>query len=153
TPPAGGTFSITALNGSFAGSDLGILGQSTGAIMIGSDRATVAVNSVFSHLIDLRDSLRANNELGITLAGGALDGDINRLAEARAHMGVLSRRVTATTVREEDLRIQDMSLRSQYQDLDFTEAAIRFSQLQQQLQAGLLTTSQVTSLSLLDFLS
>ena len=153
TPPAGGTFSITALNGSFAGSDLGILGQSTGAIMIGSDRATVAVDSVFSHLIDLRDSLLTNNELGITLAGEALDGDINRLAEARAHVGVLSRRVTATTVREEDLRIQDMSLRSQYQDLDFTEAAIRFSQLQQQLQAGLLTTSQVTSMSLLDFLS
>ncbi|MCH8005322.1 MAG: hypothetical protein IH888_03720 [Planctomycetes bacterium] len=153
TPPVGGTFSITALNGSFAGSDLGIIGQSTGAIMIGSDRATVAVNSVFSHLIDLRDSLLTNNELGITLAGEALDGDINRLAEARAHVGVLSRRVTATTVREEDLRIQDMSLRSQYRDLDFTEAAIRFSQLQQQLQAGLLVTSQVTSLSLLDFLS
>ncbi len=45
-----------------------------------------------------------------------------------------------------------MALRSQVQDLDYTEAAIRFTTLQQQLQAGLLTASQVTSMSLLDFL-
>ena len=46
-----------------------------------------------------------------------------------------------------------MALRSQVQDLDYTEASIRFTMLQQQLQAGLITASQVTSMSLLDFLS
>jgi flagellin-like hook-associated protein FlgL len=45
-----------------------------------------------------------------------------------------------------------LSLKSQLQDLDFTEAALRFAVLQQQLQAGLQTASRVTSLSLLDFL-
>ena len=48
--------------------------------------------------------------------------------------------------------IQDESIRSQIRDLDYTKAAVRFSMLQQQLQAGLTTTAQVSSLSLLDFL-
>jgi flagellin-like hook-associated protein FlgL len=46
-----------------------------------------------------------------------------------------------------------MSLRSEVQDLDYTEAALRFAALQQQLQAGLLIAQRVNSLSLLDFLS
>jgi flagellin-like hook-associated protein FlgL len=48
--------------------------------------------------------------------------------------------------------LQDIGLKSQIEDLDFTEAAMRFSLLQQQLQAGLQSASQTTQLSLLDFL-
>ncbi|MHC4414923.1 MAG: flagellin N-terminal helical domain-containing protein [Planctomycetota bacterium] len=147
-----GTTSIEALNGSFAAADLGILGSTTGATLVGEDRATVAVESVFSHLMSLRDALLANDERGITLAAERFEQDISQLAEARAQVGVRSRRVTDAINREEDLRIQDMALRSQVQDLDYTEAALRFSTLQQQLQAGLLTANEVTSLSLLDFL-
>ncbi|MFB3138393.1 MAG: flagellin [Phycisphaerales bacterium] len=152
TLPPGGTFSIEALNGSFAASDLGIVGSTTSATFVGEDRATVAVDSVFSHLIALRDALLGDDQLGITIATERLERDINRLAEARATVGVRSRRVANAVIREEDLRIQDMALRSEVQDLDFTEAALRFSTLQQQLQAGLVTASQVTSMSLLDFL-
>ncbi len=110
------------------------------------------MDSVFSHLIALRDALLGDDQLGITIATECLERDISRLAEARATVGVRSRRVTDAVIREEDLRIQDMALRSEVQDLDFTEAALRFSTLQQQLQAGLVTASQVTSMSLLDFL-
>ncbi|MCZ6543564.1 MAG: flagellin [Planctomycetota bacterium] len=152
TLPPGGTFSIEALNGSFAASDLGIVGSTTSATFVGEDRATVAVDSVFSHLIALRDALLGDDQLGITIATERLERDISRLAEARATVGVRSRRVTNAVIREEDLRIQEMALRSEVQDLDFTEAALRFSTLQQQLQAGLVTASQVTSMSLLDFL-
>ena len=147
-----GTFSVTALNGSFAASDLGILGTSAGATLSGADRAEVYVESVFTHLIDLRDALKADDELGITLAGERFEADIARLAEARADVGLRSRRVTDAVNREENLRIQDMNLRSQVRDLDYTEASIRFAILQQQLQAGLLTASQITQMSLLDFL-
>ena len=143
---------VEALNGSFAAADLGILSSTAGASIVGEDRATVAVNSVFSHLMALRDALQLNDENGITLAAERFELDMNRLVEARAGVGVASRRVANAIVREEDLRIQDMALRSQVQDLDFTEAAIRFSTLQQQLQAGLLTMSRVGNLSLLDFL-
>lgn len=126
---AGGTFAVTALNGSFAAEHLGILGSTTGATFTGSDRAKVAVNSVFSHLTALRNALRANDTRGISLATEQLDGDINRLAQARAEAGVRARLVTRQTAREEDLRVQDTALKSELQDLDFTEAAIRFSSL------------------------
>ena len=149
---AGVTTLVEALNGSHAAENLGILGSTTSATLTGEDRATVAVDSVFSHLIALRDALLTNDERGITLATGNLETDINRLANARAQAGVRNRRVMDAIIREEDLRIQDASLRSQVQDLDFTEAAIRFSTLQQQLQAGLITASQAASLSLMDFL-
>ncbi|MDY7107794.1 MAG: flagellin [Planctomycetota bacterium] len=145
-------FAVTRLNGSFAGEDLGILGSTPGATLVGEDRATVAVDSVFAHLMALRDALEGNDERGIMLAGEKLEADVSRVAETRAEVGVRSRRVTDATGREEDLRIQDMGLKSEIQDLDFTEAALRFSVLQQQLQAGLTTASQISYLSLLDFL-
>jgi flagellin-like hook-associated protein FlgL len=81
-----------------------------------------------------------------------LEADIARSTEARAEVGVRARRVEDATIREEDLQVQDLSLKSTLQDLDFTDAAIRFSQLQQQLQAGLSTAGRITSLTLLDYL-
>jgi flagellin-like hook-associated protein FlgL len=149
----GTTTSVVARNGSFAAQDLGILGSTTGAILTGQDRATVAVESTFAHLAALRDALLANDERGITLATGKLETDINRVTSARADVGVRTRRITDAQTREEDLKVQDSGLKSQVQDLDFTEAAIRFTQLQQQLQAGLATAARTSALSLLDFLS
>ncbi len=147
-----GSFTVERINGSFAGEDLGILGTTTGATLEGEDRATVAVDSLFAHLIALRDALNSNNERGITLAAEKLEADISGTTEARAEVGVRSRRIADTTMREEDLRIQDMGLKSEIQDLDFTDAAMRFALLQQQLQAGLATASSASQLSLLDFL-
>ena len=148
-----GATSVSAMNGSFAAEDLGLIGSTGGASLTSEDRATVAVESVFTHLIRLRDALMTNDERGITLAADRFDADISRVTEARADVGIRSRRVAAATDRQENLRIQDMSLRSQVQDLDYTEAALRFATLQQQLQAGLLVAQRVNSLSLLDFLS
>jgi hypothetical protein len=144
--------SVTAQNGSFAAEDLGMIGFTGGATLTSEDRATVAVESVFTHLLRLRDALLTDDERGITLAAEKFDRDISGLAEARANVGVRSRRVATAVLREEDLRIQDMALRSEVQDLDYTEASLRFAMLQQQLQAGLITAQRVTSLSLLDFL-
>ena len=76
------------------------------------------VESVFTHLIDLREALLADDERGITFAGGIFEADISRLAEARADVGLRSRRVTDAIEREEDLLIQDVSLRSEVRDLD-----------------------------------
>ena len=148
----GTTTSVTAKNGSYAAEDLGIRGEFTGATFAGEDRATVAVESVFSHLAALRDALLANDERGISLATGKLDGDIERVVSARAGVGVRAQRVSDAINREEDLKLQDTSIRSQVQDLDYTEAAVRFSALQQQLQAAYTTAARTNSLSLLDFL-
>ncbi len=148
----GGPLSVTRLNGSFAGQDLGIIGSTTGATLTGTDRAKVAVDSLFTHLMALRDALLTNDERGITLAGEKLEDDISRATATRADVGARARRVTDATTREEDLRLQDRALRSQIADLDFTEAALRFSALEQQLQAGLATAGRISTLSLLDFL-
>ena len=150
---AGGSdFAVVARNNSGAASNLGILGSTDGATIAGEDRATVAVDGVFAHLIALRDALMADDDSGIAFATEKLDADIARAAEARAEAGVRAQRVDAALTREEDLRVQDLSLKSTIQDLDVTSAAIQFSQLQQQLQAGLSTAGRITSLTLLDFL-
>src|SRR5690606_20965107 len=62
---AGGETRVEARNGSFAAADLGILGSASSATLTGEDRATIAVDSVFTHLIALRDALMANDERGI----------------------------------------------------------------------------------------
>ncbi|MBQ72948.1 MAG: hypothetical protein CMJ67_08605 [Planctomycetaceae bacterium] len=150
---AGGSdFKVVARNNSGAAADLGILQTTSGATIAGEDRATVAVDGVFAHLIALRDALLADDDSGIAFATEKLDADIARAAEARAEAGVRAQRVDAALTREEDLRVQDLSLKSTLQDLDVTSAAIQFSQLQQQLQAGLSTAGRITSLTLLDFL-
>lgn len=148
----GATTSVTALNNSTAADDLGILGSTGGATLAGLDRATVAVDSLLSHLIALRDALASNDERGIAFATGRLDADLSRAVEARADVGVRARRIADATVREEDLKVQDESLRSQIADTDVTEAAVRFANLQQALQAGYQITARTQELSLLDFL-
>lgn len=149
---AGTTTSVVDLNGSPAAEQLGILGSTDGATLIGQDRATVAVESVFSRLIALRDALLADDEAGISFATERLDVDLGRAIEARADIGVRARRVADATAREEDLSVLDQSLRSQVRDLDMTEAAIRFSNLQQILQASYQVAARSRELSLLDFL-
>ncbi len=147
-----GNLGVTRLNNSTAASDLGILGEGTGAVLAGTDQAQVAADGLFTHLAALRDALLTNDEAGIAFATEQLDADTLLVAEARAEVGVRSRRVTDSLAREEDRSIQDQSLRYTLRDLDFTEAATRFALLQQQLQASMATIGQTQQLSLLDFL-
>ncbi len=150
-----GQISVERENNSPAAGDLGLESgawDAGGARFVGEDRAGIRVDSLFTHLIALRDALRADDTDGITLAGGALQESVDRLAEARALAGVYASRVETAERREEDLDVLDRRMRSELQDLDFTEAAVRFNLLQTQLQAGLQTGARAQSLSLLDFL-
>ncbi|MEX2218489.1 MAG: flagellin [Phycisphaerales bacterium] len=150
-----GSPSIKQENNSPAAEQLGLLAGSfdvTTGVWQGADRATVRVDNLFTHLIDLRDALMSNDTTGITLAGERLESSVKRLAETRALVGGYAKRVIDGTVRQEDLNVLDQKARSQLQDTDFTEAATRFSLLQTQLQAALTVTAQSFSRSLLDFL-
>lgn len=147
-----GNFSVTPLNGSLAATDLGLLTSTSSATIAGEDRAKVRVEGVFTHLIALRDALMADDDLGITFAGEGIEEDIDRLARARGIVGQRARRVGLMMERDEQEQIMDASLKSQLRDLDYTEAAIRLSSLQLQLQAALTTTSQSNRLSLINFL-
>jgi flagellin-like hook-associated protein FlgL len=152
TAGAGG-FRVLSLNGSQAAQDLGILqGADSGGTITGTDVATVRSESVFSHLVMLRDALRNDDERMITLAGEALGADVKRVAKVRAEVGVRGQRIARDAERAETRKIQTQGLLSDLRDTDYTEAISRFTQLQQQLEATLASSSRVLGLSLMDFL-
>ena len=77
---------------------------------------------------------------------------VNQLGQTRALVGAHANRVARAITRLEDSQVLDEKLRSQLQDLDYAEAATRFTMLQTQLQAALASGAQTNRLSLLDFL-
>jgi flagellin-like hook-associated protein FlgL len=89
--------------------------------------------------------------MGLAVSG--IESTLGTLAETRGLVGSYTQRVESAQVREQDRKTVDESIRSELQDTDYTEASVRFSLLQTQLQAGLRVTSQASNLSLLDFLS
>lgn len=150
-----GDIKVEKLNNSAAAGDLGLLNgtyDALGATLTSEDRAGVRVNNIFTALIRLRDALRADDSSGITVAGSELDNQIDRLSQTQALVGVYSNRVQTATRRVEDEQVLTEKVRSQLQDLDYSEASIRFNLLQTQLQAALQTGGRSQSLTLLDFL-
>lgn len=149
----GDDFSITNANTSLAGTHLGIVGNAGGgATLEGADHAQVRVENAFTHLIDLRDALTSDSTSGITLAGGGLEDDIDRIVAARAVVGVQARRIEDQQTRSEDMDIAEQSMLSTLKDTELTEAISRFTQLQTQLQASLSVGAQNMQMSLMDFL-
>lgn len=150
-----GPLTIEKQNNSAAAQDLGLLNGSYdagSASFTSQDRGAIQVDNLFTALLDLRDALRNDDSDGITLAGERLSAGVDRLAATRALVGVYANRVERSTQRQEDLQVFDEGTRSGLQDLDFSEASIRFSLLQTQLQAAMQSGVQTQNLSLLDFL-
>jgi flagellin-like hook-associated protein FlgL len=107
---------------------------------------------MFTHLLDLAESLRNNDTLGIELAYGKLQAGIDRLNQARAVNGGYAKRISDEVIRQEDRTVLDETMRSQLRDVDYAAASTRFAQLQLQLQAGLSVAAQSQQLTLLNFL-
>lgn len=150
-----GAISVEKANNSAAAEDLGLLAgtwNAGSATFVAQDRAGIRVDNLFTSLISLRDALLADDSAGISLAVEDLDSDVDRIASTRALVGVHAERVQRVTERQEDRTVLDERIKSELQDLDFTEAAIRLSLLQTQLQAGLTVAAQSQSRTLLDFL-
>jgi flagellin-like hook-associated protein FlgL len=150
-----GPISISAQNNSPAAGDLGFLDgafESATGTFRAADRAQVRIDNLFAHLIDLRDALRSNDTTGITLAGERLEQAVDRLSQTRALVGGYARRVQDASRQQEDQTLLDQKTRSLLRDTDFTEAAVRLSMLQMQLQGAMAATAQSLSRSLLDFL-
>jgi flagellar hook-associated protein 3 FlgL len=151
----GGSLRAEPLNNSPACEQLGLLKGSYNAgsaSLIGEDRARVRVESAFTHLLDLRDALRANDTSGIALAGEGLGTISSSLVETRGLVGGYAQRVEAASTRETDRSVLDERTRSELRDTDFAKAASRFTLLQTQLQAALQVTAAANSRTLLDFL-
>jgi flagellin-like hook-associated protein FlgL len=147
---------VVKQNNSLAAEQLGLLNATRspdGASLIAQDRAKVRVDSLFTNLIDLRDSLRANDVRGIALAGSDLDKSVADLAETRGLVGGYGQRVDQQLERETSRALLDEKARSEMRDTDFITASSRLALLQTQLQAGLQVAAMNGSRSLLDYLS
>lgn len=151
-----GTIRVEPRNNSGAAEQLGL---STGtydalsATFTGQDKAKVRIDSLFTHLMDLRDALRGNDVAGIGLAGEGLETSISAMAESRGLVGSYAQRVDSATTSEEDRRVLDDTVRSTLRDTDYSLAATQLSLLQTQLEASIRVSNLSSSLSLLDFLS
>ena len=102
--------------------------------------------------MDLRQGLTTNSTNGIALASKGLETSVSAIADTRGVVGGHGQRVDAATQRETQRSQLETTIKSQLQDVDFTQAASKFSLLQTQLEAGLRTTALVSQRSLLDFL-
>ncbi len=150
-----GAIRVEKLNNSAAAEHLGLTtGTYDGgsATLTGEDRAKVRVESLFTHLMDLREALRTNSVNGIRLAAEGIEESIGSLSELRGLVGSYVQRVESAAEREVDRQTMDLAVRSELRDTDYAEASVRFSLLQTQLQAGLQATSAAGRLSLLDYL-
>lgn len=154
-PTMTGAITVQARNNSLSAFQLGLMDgryDATSATLIGEDRATVRVDNVFTHLIDLRDALENDDTTGITLAGASLERMLDSVGETRATVGGLARRVQAETRHTEDRVLLDTTTKSRLEDVDFVQAVSELSLLQTQLQAGYQSAATLGNLSLLDFL-
>lgn len=146
---------VEQLNDSPAAKQLGLLDgtyDSATTSLVSQDRATVRVQNLFTNLLDLRNSLKAGDVSGITLAGEGINRVLARLNETQGLVGGYAQRVEFAEKLEEDRFVLDTSIRSSVRDVDFTEAALRLSTLQTQLTAGLQTAALSSQRTLLDFL-
>jgi flagellin-like hook-associated protein FlgL len=146
---------VEVLNNSPAAEQLGFLNSSydaASARLTAQDRATVRVDNLFTHLIDLREALRSNDTRGIAVAAEDIDDRIDDSINVRGLVGGYAQRIEFAEKVEEDRNVVDQTIRSELRDVDFSAAAVRFSLLQTQLAAGLQTTSMAQQRSLLDFL-
>jgi len=149
----GNDFAVTQLSTSHAAENLGIYRNAGAATTLaGDDNAQVRVDSVFTHMINLREALLNNDESGITFAAEGLTQSSDDVARARADVGVRTRRVEDQVTRSAELMIAERTMLSEIEDADLTEVITRFQQLQQQMQASLQVGATNLQLSLLDFL-
>jgi len=152
---ASGSIGIRPVNNSQAAEQLGFMDAKSGGgntVLRSEDRATIRVNNLFSHLLDLSAALKADDTFGIEIATRRLGLSQDHVIQARSTVGGYARRIGDESRRQEDRIVFDEAVRSQLRDLDYASASSEFSQLQVQLQAGLTVASQTQQLSLLDFL-
>ncbi len=155
TSGGAGKLSVSALNLSPAAGDLGLLKPSatTNTSITGADVSGASANGVFAALAKLRDSLKNNDQTGITDAGGELKAAQDNVVIIRGEAGATSQELAARATEISNQNVATNSLLSSLQDTDFTTAITKFQTLQTALQATLQSAGKTLHLSLMDFLA
>jgi flagellar hook-associated protein 3 FlgL len=147
-----GTLRVTPLNFSNAAADLGLLEAEVGGVITGKDVNPVESKGIFGHFSRLIAALQSNDQKEITAAAEGLKSDYDRVVRVRGETGALVQELENRRDKLEDQNLATRALLSSLEDADFTEAIMRFEQIQTSLQASMMTTARTLDLSLLDFL-
>ncbi len=150
----GGNLSVSSLNLSTAAIDLGIVRTVSGGEteLAGDDVNPTRTEGIVGALIDLENSLRADDTQGISLAGARLDELRTEATRMHGIIGARSQAMTMKRMQMEDAAASTQVFLSQVQDLDYAEAVVQMQAAVTQLQANMQTSSNLLSLSLMDFL-
>ncbi len=152
TTGGAGPLQVQSLNASSAAADLGLLKDTSGAVLSGDDVNPIRTNGIFTVLNDLREALRSNDTAGITRAGERIGDLLQAVGLYQGQAAARSKSILAQLTQIGDASLSAKSMLSDVKDVDLTEAITRFTQAQTTLQANLMTGSKLMQMSLLDFL-
>ena len=148
-----GTLSIAAIDSSPALAGLGLDVAATGNQLLGRDVNPVRVDSPFTALLQLSRGLQGDDRQAVQAAAQRLDRTLQNMQQVQGQMASQAKTMADRTERVDTETTAARTLLSDVQDVDFTDATLRFQQLQTALQANLVTGSKLMSLSLLNFLT
>ncbi|MBN1341933.1 MAG: flagellar hook-associated protein FlgL [Phycisphaerae bacterium] len=153
-----GTLSVELNNiSSYAALDLGLVGLSAsgaGATVeaVGQDVNPHTPSSVFTVLSNLHEALLSGDTQAITQAGDDLESVRVQINNVLGEVGSRAQAMAQRYDRTQEAVDATRKALSEVRDLDYAEAITRFQQAQMALQANLMSSSQVLSMSLLDFI-
>ncbi|MBN2447193.1 MAG: flagellar hook-associated protein FlgL [Phycisphaerae bacterium] len=144
--------SIEAVNMSPAVMDLGLNVTTDGATLVGDEINPVKVESTFTALLELRDGLLSNDTTKLTFAGERLERVLENMEAVRGELAAEAKSMDDRATRIEAEAYSAEVLRSDIQDVDMTDAVVRYQQLETALQANLVVSARMMNLTLLAYL-
>ena len=122
--------------------------QDTSAVNVNGPQA---FGTVFQHLIDLRDNLRAGSP-NINQSMQALDKDLDTVLAARADLGARVNAFNDATNRSMGRDTELQQLRANIEDVDVVDSIVKLTARQNQLQAALGAIGTTMNMTLLNYL-
>ncbi len=147
-----GPFRVEALNNSPALRDLGLDGTLAGRVLAGRDVHKLGVDGPFTALLEMREALERDDRSLLVTAGERFDRVLKQMQVVQGRLASRAKTMSDRLTRVEAESDATKTLISDVRDMDFTEAAVRFQQLQTALQANLTVAGRTMNLSLLDYL-
>jgi len=110
-------------------------------------------DSIWAVLIDLRDSLQADDSAGARDALARMDSAMDRASQARAVIGAKVQRLEQAQSKLDSMTLGLEELLSKTENVDMAEAVVNYSQQEAIYQASLRVNSRILPMSLLDYLT
>lgn len=149
-----GVLTVGRANLSAAADDLGLLGSTADGSheMVGGDMNPMRTDGILDALVQLEEALRADDTQGISLSASRIEELSENVVRTHGRVGAKAASIKTHLDTMKDATITTTLLLSQVEDLDLAAAITELQAAQVQLQADLQTSSQLLSVSLLDFL-